>query len=90
MWRNRRGASFLRVEIRERWRGSRTKRLQSQHECGNREGLTEIQEEVLGVALLRANVVWTLERVSDEKDGPVEADKIVVAFLRWVSWLLEY
>lgn len=43
--------------------------------------LTEIQEKVLRVALLRADVVWSLEWVSDEEDGPVETDEVIVTFL---------
>ena len=58
--------------------------------------LTEIEQEVLGVPLLRPNVVWPHEGVPDvsyvmpkdlpnEKDGPIEADEVVVAFLCDVS-----
>lgn len=39
-----------------------------------------IDEEGLWVAALASNVVWTLHRVADKEDGPVQANDIVVAF----------
>ena len=38
----------------------------------------KVEQETLGISLLRSNVVGTLEGVSDEEDGEVKAYEIVV------------
>jgi hypothetical protein len=40
-----------------------------------------VEQERLGFTLLRPDVIGTLERVSNEKDGEVQADEIVVSIL---------
>lgn len=41
-----------------------------------------VEQERLGFTLLRTDVIGTLERVSNEKDGEVQTDEIVVPILR--------
>lgn len=40
-----------------------------------------VEEEVLGVSMLRTNDVWALDGVTAEEYGEIEADKIVVSLL---------
>lgn len=40
-----------------------------------------VKQERLGVSLLRSNIVRSLEWVTDEEDGEVQADEIVIPVL---------
>lgn len=40
-----------------------------------------VEQERLGFTLLRTDIIGTLERVSNEKDGEVQADEVVVSIL---------
>lgn len=40
----------------------------------------KVEQEVLRVAGLRPNDIWTLDGVTTEEDGEVEAHNVVVAF----------
>lgn len=46
------------------------------------EGRIVIEEEVLGVACLRADNVWSLDRITAEEYREVETNNVVVAFFR--------
>lgn len=45
-----------------------------------------IDEAALGVALLRTDVVRAHERIANEKDRPVETDKVIVAYNKGLSY----
>lgn len=50
------------------------------HICKEVESSIIVDEERLRVSTLTANVVWTLHRIADEEDRPVQANDIVVSF----------
>jgi hypothetical protein len=44
------------------------------------EGGIVIQQEVVRSAALRSNDIWSLDRVTAEKDGEVESNNVIVSF----------